>query len=94
MKHLDSSPDVVTWDYECVRIPYMYDNHKRWYVPDFVFARVDGKQEMWEVKPSQFMLSERVINTSAAGRAYCNERGMEYVLVTEHTLKMLGIYIS
>lgn len=91
MKYLDSEATVLDWNYECVRIPYMYDNHKRWYVPDFVFTRTDGVKEMWEVKPSQFALTERVMNTSAAGRAYCIANDMEYVLATEHTLKMLGI---
>lgn len=91
MKYLDSSSDVVAWDYECVRIPYYYDDHKRWYVPDFVITYQDGRKEMWEVKPSQFCGSQRVVNTSVAGRAYCTENGMEYTLVTEHTLKMLGI---
>ena len=91
MKYLDASPDVMTWDYESVRIPYTYNNNKRWYVPDFVITFVDGHKEMWEVKPSQFALSERVVNTSVAGRNYCSENDMQYTLVTEHTLKMTGI---
>jgi hypothetical protein len=93
MKHLDVDDSVKDWDYECVRIPYVYgaENRQRWYVPDFVITRVDGAKEMWEVKPSQFAQTERVLNTSAAGQAYCEEHNIEYTLVTEHTLKMLGI---
>lgn len=36
MKHLDVDHNVAPPEHEKLRIPYAHDNHKRWYVPDFV----------------------------------------------------------
>jgi len=94
MKYLDLSEIIQTWDYECVRIPYDYDDHKRWYVPDFVIMYADNRQEMWEVKPEQFLQTERVLRTSEAGRAYCQEHNMNYLLVTRQVMKEFGIIVS
>ena len=92
MKYLDVSPDVKSWDYECVRIPYMYDDHKRWYVPDFIVLFQDGRHEMWEVKPKEFLQTERVRNTCLAGEAYCREHGINsYRVITRDVLQALGI---
>lgn len=93
MKHLDNSSTVPTWDYECVRIPYYYHDNKRWYVPDFIVAFADGHREMWEVKPEEFLLTDRVKNTTGAGRQYCAEHGLtSYLHVTRSVLKAWDIY--
>lgn len=92
MHHLDSHEKIATWDYECIRIPYYYDDHKRWYVPDFLVMFTDDKKQVWEVKPEEFLDTERVKNTTTAGKQYCLENHMEYVIVTRHVLKELGIY--
>ena len=94
MKFLDNDPMVVTWDYECVRIPYCYDDHKRWYVPDFIVSFVDGTRDMWEVKPKQFLETERVRLTAAAGEAYCKEHGFgQYRHITKQVMGDLGIVV-
>lgn len=91
MRHLDNSAEVKTWDYECVRIPYVYNEHKRWYVPDFVVSFNDNRKEVWEVKPEQFLQTERVMNTIAAGKEHCREHGMSYVVLTGRVLAERGI---
>jgi hypothetical protein len=92
MKHLDSCDVVTTWNYECVHIPYVYDNHKRWYVPDFIVTFVDCRREMWEVKPKEFHLTERVMRTTEAGKKYCTENDIaSYVLLDKDGLSQRGI---
>lgn len=92
MKHLDACPEVERWDYESVRIPYTYDNHKRWYVPDFIVTFNDGTRDMYEVKPEHLLQTERVQRTTAAGEAYCRENGFrQYLIVTKQILTDWGI---
>jgi hypothetical protein len=92
MKWLDASEIVLCWDYEPVRIPYTYDNHKRWYVPDFIISFWGGEAEMWEVKPKEFHLTERVARTTDAGKKYCAENDIvAYVLVDKEGLVQRGI---
>lgn len=95
MKHLDSSECIATWDYECVRIPYTYNNHKRWYVPDFIITYTDGKREMLEVKPEALIQSERVTRTAEAGRKYCAANGIDdYIIVTRKILDEWKIVVG
>lgn len=92
MKYLDASDSVVTWDYEHVRIPYYHDDAKFWYVPDFVVVFENDEVEMWEVKPKEFLGAERVVRTTEAGRKYCDENGMLYVIIDKNALVQRGIY--
>ena len=96
MKHLDSVPDVSTWDYECLRIPYKYgiEGKQRWYVPDFMVTFQSGVREVWEVKPEQFLNTERVRNTTEAGSQYCEQLGIVYRLLTRRVMQALGILAS
>lgn len=94
MKFLDTNPTVEAWEYESVRIPYVYgaENRQRWYVPDFVIYFSNGTKEIWEVKPQEFLLTERVMNTTAAGREYCQANGfLDYRHITKEVMKDLGI---
>ena len=94
MKHLDADPYVEAWDYECVRIPYKYgvEQKQRWYVPDFVVIFRDGAREIWEVKPEEFLQTERVKNTTAAGIQFCQNNGFrQYKVLTGWVLRAAGI---
>lgn len=91
MKHLDVDPNIATYEYEKLRIPYTYDNHKRWYVPDFVITFTDDTRVVWEVKPEQFLQTERVLRTIEAGLQYCEQNGMQYQVLTGRVLKEKGI---
>lgn len=92
MQWLDANPDVITWDYECVRISYTYDNHKRWYVPDFLITFADGHREMWEVKAREFVAAEKNVLKTAAAQAYCAANDIfRYVIMTGVELRQEGI---
>lgn len=92
MIYLDNDERVMVWDSECIRIPYMYENNKRWYIPDFLITFVDGHRELWEVKAEQFITTEKVVLKSAAAMAYCECEGIgAYVMLTGAELKRRGI---
>ena len=90
MEWFDMAPLVETWDYECVRIPYVYNEHKRWYVPDFLVTYTDGHREVWEVKPEEFIRSEKNVLKTEAGHAWCAENGVAcYRTITGHTMQTM-----
>jgi len=92
MAKLDTDQAVTAWDYESVRIPYYYGDNKRWHVPDFVVMFADGHREMWEVKPAEFLATDRVMRTTEAAQDYCQVRDMTYMYVTRTVLEDWGIY--
>lgn len=47
MKYLDSNPDVASYDYECLKIPYIYGKKTRNYIPDFIVGNL-----IVELKPA------------------------------------------
>ena len=92
MKYLDNNPEFFSWNYECLRIPYFYDNHKRWYVPDFLVEYVDGRKEIWEIKPKEFVSSRACQLKKEAATSYCDSEGIsEYKILTRDELKQMGI---
>lgn len=91
MKWLDASDVIQAWDYECVRIPYYYQNHKRWYIPDFVVTYTDGHGEMWEIKPHAFLQAEAVVLKAAAATEYCAANSLVYRTLDRDQLKSLQI---
>lgn len=92
MKYLDANENVVTWEYESVRISYIYDNHKRWYVPDFLITFTDKHSEMWELKPAKFCENEKTALKSRAAKQFCNENLIScFQILTKQCLIDRGI---
>lgn len=92
MQWLDANFDVASWDYECVRIQYVYETYKRWYVPDFVVTFIDGHREMWEVKPKEFIDTEKVVLKSEAASIWCNQHGLTcFKLLTGDDLRSMSV---
>lgn len=88
---LDSNDDVISWESESVRIPYMYDDHKRWYVPDFIVVYKD-KKIMYEVKPKEFLGALKTVLKESAAREWCSQNGVnDYQYITKQFLLENGI---
>ena len=88
-KIIDSLPFIVSYDYECVRIPYSYNGITRTYIPDFLLKCSDNKTVVVEVGTISFKLyktSEMEYKYSAA-IDYCKNKGFDFVIVTEDSLK-------
>lgn len=82
MQFLDKDITVLSWTYEGLRLPYVYRENKRWYVPDFLVTHIDGSSSLWEVKAAHFLSKERTQLKLAAARAYCSENKLEFELLT------------
>lgn len=93
MKYLDTNMLVSSWDYECMRIPYMYNNHKRWYVPDFFVSFSDGQKQLWEIKPKEFIDSERNKCKSFAANLWCEQNAIKYFILTRDELLDMKILV-
>jgi hypothetical protein len=93
MVWLDNNPDVVFWDYECVRIPYYYNDNKRWYVPDFVVMYSDNlKPVMYEIKPLELTDSVRIMLKREAANLWCAQNGYkENITLTRKCLIEMGV---
>ena len=92
MEHLDEQIDVSSWSYECLRIPYYYENNERWYGPDFLVGFSDGRKEIWKIKPKQFIDSDANKLKSEAAQKFCLENGINnYYVLTRDELLARGI---
>lgn len=94
MKYLDSNDDVVSYEYEKLKIPYI-SNLKtkkiRYYMPDFCIAYLDGTKKIVEIKPSRRMMQDKIQKKFNAAKTWCAENSMEFVVVTEIELKAMSI---
>jgi hypothetical protein len=90
---LDTDPDVLAYDYECMKIPYVSNVRSkkvRNYIPDFLVTRSTG-QTIVEIKPTRFLTKRAVAKKLAAGREYAAAHDMQYQVMTEVELKALGL---
>lgn len=92
MQFLDANPNVTTWKYEPIRISYIYNDNKRWYVPDFLVTFQDDRSEIWEIKPKEFIDSEKNILKSEAAQRYCQLNNIDaYQVITGDILRQKEI---
>ena len=83
---IDEDPKVVSWEYEPLRIPYMFEGSVRNYVPDFLVTHVDGEKILVEVKPDSLVETPANIAKLSAAASWCELNGVELVIVTEGEL--------
>jgi len=109
MKMCDENPAIHNWASESVKIPYrdpLTGKHTV-YVPDFLVVFVDNKNkkraELWEVKPANQTLLERVGKNKynqaqyvrnvvkwTAARNWCKQNGLLFRIITENDLYHTG----
>lgn len=95
MIHLDADPAIAVWTYESIEIPYVSaprSGRVRRYIPDFLVERVDGSRAVIEIKPSTKVDRSTNAKKFFAARAWCAERNIEFVVVTEVDLRALGLF--
>jgi len=85
LEHLDF---VHLYDYESIRIPYIYDGIKRHYVPDFFVEFIGGRRCIVEVGTSTYKVhvDGKTKAKQDATVEYCKKRGFEFFIATEYTL--------
>lgn len=86
VRMLDSDDDVISWEYEPFRLPYLFEGRTRNYVPDFLITKTSGEKTLIEVKPS--LLTETPTNIAKQNAAFewCKLNNVSFQTVTESTL--------
>jgi hypothetical protein len=93
---LDKEATVKTFSYEPFAISYKLNEgnreHTRHYIPDFLVEYVDGRKELWEIKPAAYSESEKVKQKQLVAEEYCRANNIAlYRLLTKETLKEMNI---
>jgi hypothetical protein len=85
MECLEAIPDVLAYDVEPFKpgIPYLYKGEQHTYFPDLSVKFIDGRVEIWEIKPAAQTDLEVNECKWAAATKYCAARGWEFIVVTE-----------
>lgn len=90
---LENDPGVISYDYECLKIPYVSNKRSgrtRNYIPDFIVTRATGT-EIIEIKPTRFLKKVAIAKKLAAGQEYALRNGMTFKILTEIELKGMSI---
>lgn len=82
---LDADPDVITYQSEPFKIPYLWEGSVKNYTPDILVTRRDRKQ-LIEVKPASLVNEPKNIAKATAADVWCSQNSVEYVVVTENEL--------
>ncbi|QZN77682.1 TnsA endonuclease N-terminal domain-containing protein [Paenibacillus sp. DR312] len=69
------------------KITYLYNGKVRNHFPDFKVITNDNQVWIVEVKPNAFVNDEENQKKYLAGRAFCEERGWTYIVVTEDDIR-------
>ncbi len=93
-KTLEKMSDVVKYKPEPFKIEYFFEGTSHNYIPDILVEKIDGKKELWEIKPkSQIELPKNKAKWIAANE-YCKKRNWEFIVYTEKGLKDLNRNIN
>ena len=109
MRMCDENDAIQQWASESIKIPYKdpLTGKPTVYVPDFFVVFQDNKKnkraELWEIKPANQTLKERVGKNPynqaqyvrnqvkwAAARNWCAQNGVKFRIITEHDLYHSG----
>lgn len=83
---LEDDDDVVSYEHEPFRIPYLLDGSMHNYIPDFFVVRLRGKRQLIEVKPKMFVGGVNAMKFQAA-RQWCQLNGVDYCIITEDEIE-------
>jgi len=86
---LDLMPDVIGYDAEPFRIPYIHLGKEHEYIPDIIVTFNDTRREVWEIKPSSQTHLEINTNKWTAASRECAARGWEFIVITEQGINKL-----
>ena len=84
---LEFDTNVKYFESQSVEINYLYKGKKYCYYPDFRIFTIDNRIKIVEVKPRSFLQKEENLRKYQAGKVYCEERGWEFLVVTEDDIR-------
>jgi hypothetical protein len=86
---LDALPDVIGYDAEPFRIPYIHEGKEHEYIPDIIVTFNDSHREVWEIKPANQTKLEINRNKWTAANLECAARGWQFIVITEQGIEKL-----
>lgn len=92
MLWFDQNPDVKSYQYETIKIPYISCKTKgkekiRTYFPDFLIELVSGKKILIEVKRKDKLGQSKVKKKIAAALIWCSQNNIEFQIWTDEKIK-------
>ncbi len=85
---LDKDELVISFESEPCYIPYTHEGNRH-YIPDLLIEYTSGIKKLVEIKPEFFTDYEINIAKFAAGRKYCEEKGIIFEVWTEKEIELL-----
>ena len=90
MKYFDSNKRIDCFYYESLKIPYIYNNKVRNYIPDFYVRYDDCIKSIWEIKPQYFIDNDDQTKANLkALKEHCLERGYACYIINLEEIKFL-----
>jgi len=80
---LEAMPNVIQYDVEPFKVQYFFEGETHEYNPDLSILYDDGRIEVWEIKPANQTHLPRNNAKWAACNQYCQQRGWEFIVMTE-----------
>lgn len=89
---LDMDPNVISYEYETLKIPYIKSvktGKQRWYIPDFIVTYVTGPRMIVEIKNTSVVNNSTVQKKAKAADAWAKRNNYQYVMLTGPAITML-----
>mgnify|MGYP003332997406 CR=1 FL=1 len=86
---LEHIEEVLQYYVEPIKIGYIFEGEHHIYNPDLIVHFIDGKKEVWEIKPSNQTDLPKNHAKWAACESYCQNRGWKFVVMTERGIGKL-----
>lgn len=83
---LDLAHIVAGYEEQPFDLPYFCEGNRCTYIPDVLVLLADGRKILLEIKPESRLESPRVQAKHAAAQAFCRNKGMFFLVVTESQL--------
>jgi hypothetical protein len=80
---LENDPDVISYSEEPFSVKYFFEGKQHDYNPDIMVKFVDGKIEIWEIKPSNQTALPKNKAKWVACNEYCLTRAWQFMVLTE-----------
>ena len=90
---------VIAYAGEPINIPYMWHDENmqpvcKTYKPDLIVDFIDGRREVWEIKPSSQTGIEQNKAKWMSAKQYCLVRNWGFQVITEQGIEKLRILIT
>jgi len=92
-KILDQHDEVMSFYSEPFNIDYIHKGQAHKYTPDLIVNFMDGRKQVWEVKPSNQTDLEMNKNKWRAAEEACKIRGWEFKVFTEQGIDKLAVEV-